>query len=169
MTNDGILNLVRNFISRCGFVIPVELMPDDKGTANYDPEHNVIQVDPNKIINEAKAEKLTIKDYIEIVISHELGHSLDEKLNERAQLRSDTYLKIQYQGYSDELADIIINSTYEAEATAYEKGKKFVPLRLMKHYNQMKKRHLSIIKDRTKKQVLLFKEKCDRLKELDNN
>lgn len=169
MNNEQVLSLVKDFLNRWEYEIPVKEMPDKKGVANYEPEKRILEIDAQEIKQGAKREGLKIVDYITLVVSHELGHYLDAELNERAERKTALYQEIQDKGLSPELLQSIIDLVKESEGVAWEKGKKHVPFLLMKRYMEMKKSHFKILPNHTKQEVLRFNDLVEQLKKLNES
>ena len=159
MDKGKIKSFVEKFISDHGFYFQVEFMQDDKGAMTYNPETKMIEINCERIVNGAKSLKIPIYDQIIISLSHELGHSLDDTLLDKANIKSNYLVKIIEGEYHSEYEDIIIKDVKDAETTAWKNGLKFVPLRLKKLYNTDNQRNIKASIDTIKNHILYLKNK----------
>lgn len=102
--------------------------------AFYENRLNTLFVNVQSLIEEAELNEIKLKDYITIMICHELGHVSDPQLSTIEEANRKLICNIEKYGYDDVIGNEIINNRINVEYNAWELGLKFVPDELVEMY-----------------------------------
>lgn len=128
----------------------------DGAAACYNFSTNVMGINEDVIYKNAKNNNLMVEDMVEIIISHELGHYLDNELPE---------LHCKKNAILDEARNNITNCDFEkvineasslimkAENNAWTLGERYIKSHLLEKYNELKDETLRIQGNAAKNEI----------------
>ncbi|AEI39777.1 hypothetical protein [Paenibacillus mucilaginosus] len=151
-----VLERVSNFVRESGFELTVVEIQDDRGMATYDYSKSLIELNSVAFEKEAEKKGLSIDEVIILVVSHELGHALDQDLVKDSEEITAVFQIIQDTGFTDKLMNRILELTLKAEKSAWEIGGQFVPEHLKSIYNKMNESNLKASETFTIRRVMKF-------------
>jgi hypothetical protein len=91
-------------------------------------------VNVQSLIKEAELNEIKLKDYITIMICHELGHVSDPELPIIEKANRKLICDIELNGYDEEWGIELTNNRIKIEQNGWELGLKFVPNELVEQY-----------------------------------
>jgi len=107
--------------------------------ASYNYQTKVLEVNEEKLISHADKLGLSIKDTVAIIISHELGHYLDEAIGDLFTKKQQVLNVIKNNFFTCDFESEInegISYVIKAEKNAWALGERFVPNHLVSIYKE---------------------------------
>ncbi|MEH7526467.1 hypothetical protein V7149_24855 [Bacillus sp. JJ1503] len=138
--------LAEEFVKQCGFNYLVVSRMTEVGTrmATYYPNENKIIIDPRKIYQSHKRFKLSLMDFVHILIARELGRSMDGLLEERNNKIDKAFQLIEKGFYFEQIKSYLVDLKSEEEEFASMKGREFINKEILDQYdNKCQRYHLS--------------------------
>jgi hypothetical protein len=134
-TNSYLFQEIIKFIRLNGFEnLLIKEIEEPEYIAFYENRLNTLFVNVQSLIEEAELNEIKLKDYITIMICHELGHVSDPQLPTIEEANRKLICNIEKYGYDDVIGNEIINNRIKVEYNAWELGLKFVPDELVEMY-----------------------------------
>jgi hypothetical protein len=132
---DCLFQEVIEFIRSNGFEnLLIKETEEPEYIAYYENRLNTLFVNVQSLIEEAELYEIKLKDFIIIMICHELGHVSDQQLPIIEESISKLACDIEFNGYDEEKGNEIIKNRIKLESNGWEIGLKFVPNQLVELY-----------------------------------
>lgn len=140
-----VLDYVKEFLNKNNIVdIIVSTECKEGSSASYNFETNVLEISEESLILFSHRSELPIEDTISLIISHELGHYLDNEIEVLFNKRS-VFEIIQKEFLTCDFEEVINEGTsyvLKAEVNAWQLGEKFVPFHLKDRYKALREETL---------------------------
>jgi hypothetical protein len=134
-TNSYLFQEIIKFIKSNGFEnLLIKETEEPEYIAFYENRLNTLFVNVRSLIEEAELNEIKLKDYITIMICHELGHVSDQQLPIIEKSIRQLARDIELHGYDEVKGEELIQNRIKIEQNGWELGFKFVPDELIKLY-----------------------------------
>ncbi|MDB5055628.1 MAG: hypothetical protein JWM44_3678 [Bacilli bacterium] len=133
------LKLANEFLSEHNIQIDVVESDEYETVANYNQENKIIYINSSMLGEESMQHEIDEKDYLIIILAHEIGHHLDKQLKELNKISTAFFDKIRKGEYEFFNVDDLLAPTIKKEINAWELGRQFVPKYLESKYEMMNK------------------------------
>lgn len=141
-----VIDYVKQFLS-INNIIEISISTDCKegSTASYNFETNVLEVNEDSLLTFSIRHEISIEDAVSLIISHELGHYLDDEIPKLIKQKRSVFDKIKKDIFSCDFEEVINEGTsyvLKAEENAWSLGEGFVPSHLIDKYLELRKETL---------------------------
>ncbi|MGE8079225.1 hypothetical protein [Peribacillus loiseleuriae] len=149
-----ILAIANKFVDKCGIGLPVHNVDNrQERIAMLDKKNNRILVYSTNVYAAYENCKLSIEDYIQIIISRELGRYLDPDYEYRSEKINRGYEFVIKGIESDTIKEYMESLKKEEETVAGEIGRQFIREDLYESYDSINERYVILAKEKTGRYV----------------
>lgn len=155
------LNIAKKFLEDLNIDLPVLVDNNLNARAAYLYEERMIKINAKELGASYKKYASSLKDYIIIILCHEIGHYLDESLEETHQEITKRLTKMDTNEFTPKDVLKLFELNYSMENKAKVNGLKFVPQRLINEYNLLNAYNLNSTEFDIERRILMYQQNAD--------